>query len=81
MEHTATRAPTSGTPGVSWSREKSKWRAELRHDSKQHYLAYFMSERDAIAAVRAAREAAAEGRLGEHKAELRAARASGQDRD
>ena len=34
-----------------WSRGKSKWRAELRHDGKQHYLGYFMSERDAVAAV------------------------------
>ena len=59
---------TSGTRGVSWHATRAKWEAKFWHAGKQHYLGLFAEERDAIDAVRAAREAAAENRLEEHKA-------------
>ena len=80
MDHTAEPGgpgPSSSTRGVTWDRKTSKWGARLGYGGKLHYLGRFPEERDAIAAVRAAREAAAEGRLEVHKAEREAARASG----
>ena len=86
MEHTAEPgggpSPSGGATGVTWDCWSSKWKARLCHSDKPQHLGSFSEERDAIAAIRAAREAAAAGRLEEHKAELRAAvatrRASGQ---
>ena len=65
---------TSGFAGVSWEKRTKKWRAQFHHGGKQHHLGRFAEERGAAAAVRAAREAAAEGRLEEHLAERREAR-------
>ena len=64
---------TSEARGVSWHKSTAKWQAQLYHSGKRHHVGRFAEERDAAAAVQAAREAAAEGRLGEHLAE----RASG----
>ena len=64
------------TDVVSWSAARGKWQAQLWHAGKRRNVGRFNEERDAIDAVRAAREAAAENRLEEHKTELRAAAAA-----
>ena len=73
---------SSGFAGVSWHKPTFKWLARLQHGGTQHHLGRFAEERDAAAVVQAAREAAAEGRLGEHLTKRREAaareRASGQ---
>ena len=56
---------------------RGKWEVRLRHAGKRHYLGRFAEERDAIDAVRAAREEHSV----ERDAELRAQRASGQCTD
>ena len=61
--------------GVTWNKTNNKWKAQLWHGVKLHHMGYFAEERDAAAAVQAAREAAAEGRLEEHLAERREAAA------
>ena len=75
---------TSGANGVSWTRKNSKWRAQIQHCGKQHYLGCFAEEREAIDTVRAAREAADGQRFQQHLAGLRTAaaerHASGTDR-
>ena len=68
---------TSSFAGVCWSKSAAKWEARLSHGGKRHSLGYFAEKRDAAAAVQAAREAAAEGRLDSHLAERREAVASG----
>ena len=45
------------------------WKARLWHGGKLHSLGSFAEERDAIDAVRVAREATVEGRLEQHLAE------------
>ena len=51
---------------------KRKWFARFSHGGRRHFLGRFAEERDAVDAVRAAREAAGENRLEEHLTELRA---------
>ena len=68
---------TSEARGVSWNKSTGKWEAQLWRGGKRHHLGRFAEERDAIDAVRAATEAATEGRLERHLVELREARASG----
>ena len=45
---------TSGHPGVSWHKQRSKWRAQIKHNQKQIHLGSFASLEEAIAARRAA---------------------------
>lgn len=45
---------TSGHPGVSWYKQKSKWRARITHNQKQIHLGYFSILEEAIAARKAA---------------------------
>ena len=79
LSHTVGSLPSAGTSGfagVSWHASSRKWVARLHHGGKQHYLGNFAEERGAAAAYQAAREAAAEGRLGRHLAGRREAAAS-----
>ena len=71
---------TSRALGVSWDKSAGKWKAQLRHGGKNHHLGYFTEEQDAAAAYQAAREAAPEGRLEEHLASIRDARAAARKR-
>ena len=45
---------TSGHPGVSWHKRKSKWRASIKHNYKHIYLGYFSILEEAIAARKVA---------------------------
>lgn len=45
---------TSGHPGVSWHKQRSKWRAQIEHNQKRIHLGYFTDIEDAIAARKAA---------------------------
>ena len=45
---------TSGHPGVSWHKQKSKWQARIAHNYKQIHLGYFTGIEDAITARKAA---------------------------
>ena len=55
---------TSSERGVSWHRGNKRWSACIQHWSVgKYHIGSFMEERDAVAAVRAAREAAETGRL------------------
>ena len=45
---------TSGHPGVSWNKQRSKWRAEIKHNQKHIHLGYFSILEEAIAARKAA---------------------------
>ena len=73
VEQTADPASASsdGVPGVTWQHGVA-WVAQFRHGGKIQYVGSFVEKQDAIAAMRAAREAATEGRLAPHLAELRA---------
>ncbi len=46
----------TGIRGVSWSREKKKWRVAIYVDNKQKHVGYFVSIEDAAAARKAAEE-------------------------
>lgn len=41
---------TSGVPGVYWSKDAQKWRAQIDVDGTRKYLGYFRHKPDAIAA-------------------------------
>jgi hypothetical protein len=41
---------TSGHKGVSWFKQTSKWRAQIRHNGESEYLGLFDKLEDAIAA-------------------------------
>jgi len=43
-------ANTSGVTGVSWDKEKNKWRAAIRASGSNKYLGYFESFDDAVRA-------------------------------
>ncbi len=45
---------TSGVTGVSWSRDKQKWLADIRVNRKQIYIGRFDNFEDAVAARKAA---------------------------
>lgn len=45
---------TSGHPGVSWHKQKSKWVARITHNQKLIHLGYFSILEDAVAARKAA---------------------------
>ena len=45
---------TSGHPGVSWYKQRSKWRARIKHNQKNIHLGYFSTLEEAIAARKAA---------------------------
>ena len=44
---------TSGHPGVSWHKQRSKWQAKITHNQKQIHLGYFENLEEAIAARKA----------------------------
>jgi hypothetical protein len=48
------RHNTSGIKGVSWHKQKGKWRAGIRVDRRQNHLGYFTDINDAAAAYAAA---------------------------
>lgn len=50
MNRISRSGTTSIYKGVSWNREKSKWEAYIRYESKQYKLGYFNDERDAALA-------------------------------
>lgn len=41
---------TSGVPGVSLDKDKSKWRARIRANNKEIHLGYFINKEDAVQA-------------------------------
>lgn len=45
---------TSGHPGVSWHKQRSKWQATITHNYKLIHLGYFENLEDAVAARKAA---------------------------
>lgn len=45
---------TSGHSGVSWYKQKSRWRAQITHNQKDIHLGLFTNLEDAIAARKAA---------------------------
>ena len=45
---------TSGHPGVSWHKQKSKWQARIAHNYKQIHLGYFATIEEAVSARKAA---------------------------
>ena len=47
-------ANTSGCTGVSWDKQKSKWRAHIMHNYKLIHLGYFSILEEAVAARKAA---------------------------
>lgn len=47
---------TSGVTGVSWSKQKNKWRAYITIDNKQKSLGYYFNKEDAIKARKEAEE-------------------------
>lgn len=47
---------TSGVPGVSWRKDRNKWRAFISIDGKQIALGLYKRKEDAIAARKAAEE-------------------------
>lgn len=47
---------TSGVTGVSWSKQKNKWRAYITIDDKQKSLGYYFNKEDAIKARKEAEE-------------------------
>lgn len=46
----------TGARGISWSKEKKKWRAAIYVDNKQKHVGYFADVQDAIAARKEAEE-------------------------
>ena len=44
---------TSGHPGVYWHKQKSKWRAQIKHNYKLIHLGYFDDLEEAVAARKA----------------------------
>lgn len=46
----------TGIRGVSWSKEKKKWRAAIYVDNKQKHIGYFVQIKDAAAARKKAEE-------------------------
>ena len=58
-----------------------KWQARLRHGGKLHHLGRFAEERDAIAAVRAGHEAAAEVASDGKRSATRTMKAMAAERD
>ena len=46
---------TSGVKGVSWNKEKKKWKAECQHYKKRQLLGYFQTIEDAQIAVQSFR--------------------------
>ena len=47
---------TSGHPGVCWHKQRSKWRASIRHNQKLIHLGLFTTLEEAIAARKAAQK-------------------------
>jgi len=47
---------TSGSKGVSWDSARSKWRAYLKVEGREHHLGRFDRKEDAEACVQSARE-------------------------
>jgi hypothetical protein len=47
---------TSGYKGVTWSKERRKWRAQIGVDGKTHYLGYYNNKLDAARTYNAAAE-------------------------
>ena len=45
---------TSGHPGVSWHKQRSKWQVKIMHNQKQIHLGLFESLEEAVAARKAA---------------------------
>ena len=45
---------TSGHPGVVWDKQKSKWKAQIRHNNKLIHLGYFATIEEALSARKAA---------------------------
>ena len=45
---------TSGNIGVSWNKEKQKWKAYITIGGKQIHVGYFVNKEDAIQARKAA---------------------------
>lgn len=57
MKNTRTMSNnTSGVKGVSWHKEKSKWRAYIQKGGKFKHLGYFDDKQQAENAAKAARE-------------------------
>ena len=45
---------TSGHPGVSWYKQKSKWQAKIKHNQKKIHLGSFTTMEEALSARKAA---------------------------
>lgn len=45
----------SGITGVTWSKDKRKWRAEIRHQKKHYHLGYHTTKEEAATAIESAR--------------------------
>ena len=43
---------TSGVKGVSWHKDREKWRARVRHDGTEHHFGYFDTIEEATNVVR-----------------------------
>lgn len=52
--HRLNRKNTSGHRGVTWRKDKGKWKAFINRENRQVHLGYFMSKDDAIDAYRRA---------------------------
>ena len=62
---------TSKHTGVSWNKQRQKWKAELWVGGKTRYLGLFAEEAEAAEAVAAPRPAHAAGRLQTYIEELK----------
>lgn len=55
--HNSNRTTQSGTPGVRWRAERSKWVAQIRVGYRNHVLGSFPTKQEAIDARRKAEQA------------------------
>ena len=53
MESVSVFCETSNHVGVSWNKTRKKWRVDIRHAGKTHYLGLFADEQKAVAAYAA----------------------------